>query len=151
MAKVVQRLQRELKAFNQLRMAQVAAYNSGRLIWEDIQDSQRMLRAAGRDPVEVLKGLQDDEDFKMTPDQVKTLGEVLGWPVVGDSVPVTADNLRSPSVEGGVEASVPLQSSVRISLLFLIIRFLSFSSRNLRLDFPKKFQSPSLFLSQSLK
>ncbi|KAG7097769.1 hypothetical protein E1B28_005089 [Marasmius oreades] len=39
-----------------------------------------MLQAAGRDPVEVFKGLQTDEDFHMAPSQVKALAEVLASP-----------------------------------------------------------------------
>ncbi|KAG7085748.1 hypothetical protein E1B28_003291 [Marasmius oreades] len=111
LAKIVHCLQREFKAFDQARRAQIAAYDSGRLIWQDIQESQRLLRAAGRDPVEVLKGLQDDEDFKMTADQVKALGEVLGWPIASSSAPVVTDNLHSPPIEDETEESAPLQST----------------------------------------
>ena len=127
LAKVIHRLQREFKAFDQARRAQIAAYDSARLIWEDIQVSQKALRAAGRDPVEVLKGLQDDEDFKMTADQVKALSEVLGWPIVGNSLPVATEDLRSAPVEDEAEESAPLQSMVRnSSFISSNLCFLSF-------------------------
>ncbi|KAG7087507.1 hypothetical protein E1B28_013468 [Marasmius oreades] len=69
-----------------------------------------MLRVAGHDPVEVLKGLQDNEDFQMTADQVKALGEVLGWPIAGSSAPVATDNRHSPPIEDEAEEPAPLQS-----------------------------------------
>ena len=127
LAKIVHRLQREFKAFDQARRAQIAAYDSGRLIWQDIQESQRLLWAAGRDPVEVLKGLQDDEDFKMTADQVKALSEVLGWPIASSLAPVVTDNLCLPPIEDETEESAPLQSTVRdSSFISSNLCFLSF-------------------------
>ncbi|KAG7088646.1 hypothetical protein E1B28_012618 [Marasmius oreades] len=102
LAKIALRLHRELQAYDDLRIAQMAAYKASRSVWENIQESQRMLRAAGRDPVEVFKGLSDDEDFQMTPSQVKALGEALGWSLSGSA---------TEEVEENAPPSIPLLSS----------------------------------------
>ncbi|KAG7093804.1 hypothetical protein E1B28_007446 [Marasmius oreades] len=107
LAKIALRLHRELQAYDDLRIAQMAAYKSARSVWKNIQESQRLLRAAGRDPVEVFKGLQTDEDFKMTSSEVKALGDALGWSLSGTAV---------EEVEENAPPSIPLPSSSTINL-----------------------------------
>ncbi|KAG7089707.1 hypothetical protein E1B28_011362 [Marasmius oreades] len=102
LAKIALRLNRELQSYEQMLLAQKTTYNTAKITWSNIQESQRALWAAGRDPVEVFKGLGDDEDFKMTPSQVKALGDTLGWSLSGSAV---------EEVEENAPPSVPLPSS----------------------------------------
>ncbi|KAG7089708.1 hypothetical protein E1B28_011363 [Marasmius oreades] len=96
LAKIALRLDRELRSYEQIQLAQKTTYNAAKLVWSNIQESQRALRAAGRDPVEVFKGLGDDEDFKMTPSQVKALGEALGWSLSGSMMEEVTENAPVP-------------------------------------------------------
>jgi hypothetical protein len=89
------------------------------VILEDIQDGQRLLKLAGRDPVEVLKGLEEDEDFKLTTAQVKTLGEALGWPLV------FSDSAAGPSSLTKEEEVIGDSSPSPVSLSFYSFLFLS--------------------------